>query len=280
MKFFVVSGLSGAGKTIALHSLEDMGVYCIDNLPIALLPALAAQAPVLETEHESIAVGIDTRTTDNMEMLLAAFEQMQIPYEIVFLDASDAVLIKRYSETRRKHPLTTPELALAEAIRLERCLLEPIAGRANIRIDTSQMNVHQLRDMIRQYVGADSEQNLSLLLQSFGYKHGIPQDADFIFDVRCLPNPHWQLELRPLTGRDPAVIDFLQRQSKVQLLLQQLSQFLMTWIPDFIEDNRRYITIAIGCTGGQHRSVYVVEQLAKLLRQTYKGLQVRHRELP
>ncbi len=280
MKFFVVSGLSGAGKTIALHSLEDMGVYCIDNLPIALLPALAAQAPVLEIEHKSIAVGIDTRTTDNMEMLLAAFEQMQIPYEIVFLDASDAVLIKRYSETRRKHPLTTPELALAEAIHLERSLLEPIAARANIRIDTSQMNVHQLRDMLRQYVGADSEQNLSLLLQSFGYKHGIPQDADFIFDVRCLPNPHWQLELRPLTGKDPAVIDFLQRQSKVQLLLQQLSQFLMTWIPDFIEDNRRYITIAIGCTGGQHRSVYVVEQLAKLLRQTYKGLQVRHRELP
>ncbi len=280
MKFFVVSGLSGAGKTIALHSLEDMGVYCIDNLPIALLPALAAQAPVLETEHESIAVGIDTRTTDNMEMLLAAFEQMQIPYEIVFLDASDAVLIKRYSETRRKHPLTTPELALAEAIHLERNLLEPIAARANIRIDTSQMNVHQLRDMIRQYVGADSEQNLSLLLQSFGYKHGIPQDADFIFDVRCLPNPHWQLELRPLTGKDPAVIDFLQRQSKVQLLLQQLSQFLLTWIPEFIEGNRRYITIAIGCTGGQHRSVYVVEQLAKLLRQTYKGLQVRHRELP
>jgi len=197
---------------------------------------------------------------------------------VLFLEADDAVLIKRFSETRRKHPLTKQNKPLAEAIKQERQLLEPLARRANLRINTSLTNVHQLRDTIRLQVGLSQNPGLSLLFQSFGFKNGIPVDADFVFDVRCLPNPHWKTELRLLTGRDVAVKNFLQNEPKVQQMCEHLIGFLETWIPQFVAENRSYLTIALGCTGGQHRSVYLTEQLAQHFSQSY-GVLVRHREL-
>ena len=212
MKLLIVSGLSGAGKTIALHSLEDMGFYCVDNLPVNLLPAFAEQTRQLEA-HEGVAVGVDARTPalHDMPALLQTLSDINIPYQILFLEADDEVLIKRFSETRRKHPLSSSQVPLREAIQQERQLLEPLARRADIRLNTSFMPVHQLRDMIRLQIKLRSNQILSLLFQSFGFKYGIPSDADFVFDVRCLPNPYWELELRNLTGLDGAVSNFLQR---------------------------------------------------------------------
>jgi RNase adapter protein RapZ len=281
MKLIIVSGLSGAGKTIALHSLEDMGAYCIDNLPVGLLPAFAAQVDQLGIAHPWIAIGVDARTTalHDMPALLQQLSETHVHYEVLFLEATDAVLIKRFSETRRKHPLTSSHLPLAEAIRQERCLLEPLASRAHIRVDTSQMHVHHLRDMIRRRLNLQTRQNISLLFQSFGFKYGVPNDADFVFDMRCLPNPHWELELRTLTGCDLAVQNFLSVQPKVQQMQRHLIEFLEVWIPQFIADNRSYLTLALGCTGGQHRSVYMAEQLAAYFRHTYDGVLVRHREL-
>ncbi len=282
MKLVIVSGLSGAGKTIALHSLEDMGAYCVDNLPVGLLPAFAEHSKKWEIAHECTAVGIDARTADVQEIaeLLQTLNHLSIPHEVLFLEASDEMLIKRFSETRRRHPLTSAQISLAEAIHRERKLLEPLANLADIRINTSQLHVHQLRDMIRLRINLHPVQGLSLLFQSFGYKYGIPNDVDFMFDVRCLPNPHWQAELRPLTGRDSAVIHFLETQPQVQQMLEHLIHFLEVWVPQFVAENRNYLTIAIGCTGGQHRSVYFAEQLARHFSQQREGVLVRHRELP
>ncbi|ALG67651.1 RNase adapter RapZ [Beggiatoa leptomitoformis] len=281
MKLLIVSGLSGAGKTIALHSLEDMGTYCVDNLPVSLLPAFAEQAKQLANLHDYVAVGVDARTAalHDLPSLLQTLSDTDIPYSILFLEADDAVLIKRYSETRRKHPLTTKQLPLAEAIKYERQLLAPLSSRADIRINTSQMHVHQLRDMIRLRTDLQINQSISILFLSFGFKYGLPQEADFIFDVRCLPNPHWDPELRPLTGRDHAVVQFLASQPKVQQMLAHISEFLSVWIPQFEADNRSYLTVAVGCTGGQHRSVYITEQLAQLFNQKRDGVLLRHREL-
>ncbi|OQW93191.1 MAG: RNase adaptor protein RapZ [Beggiatoa sp. IS2] len=280
MKLVIVSGLSGAGKTVALHSLEDIGAYCVDNLPVGLLPAFAEHARELEVLHEFIVVGIDARTTalHNMPALLQTLSDTAIAYEVLFLEADDAVILKRFSETRRKHPLTSASVPLSEAIQRERKLLEPLANRANIRINTSRTHVHQLRDIIRLRVGLRPAQGMSLLFQSFGFKYGIPSDADFVFDVRCLPNPHWQVELRNLTGQDDPVARFLEEQPKVRQMLGQLIGFLDTWIPEFAADNRSYLTIAIGCTGGQHRSVYFAEQLGNYFSQQREGVLVRHRE--
>ncbi|OQW91450.1 MAG: RNase adaptor protein RapZ [Beggiatoa sp. IS2] len=282
MKLVIVSGLSGAGKTIALHSLEDMGAYCVDNLPVSLLPAFAEHSKKLEIAHECTAVGIDARTADAREIaeLLQTLTHLSIPHEVLFLEASDGVLIKRFSETRRRHPLTSAQVPLAEAIQHERKLLEPLASLADVRVNTGQLHVHQLRDLIRLRIHLRPVQGLSLLFQSFGYKYGIPNDVDFVFDVRCLPNPHWQAELRPLTGRDRPVIHFLETQPQVQQMLEQLTHFLDVWVPQFAAENRNYLTIAIGCTGGQHRSVYFVEQLAWHFSQRREGVLVRHRELP
>lgn len=282
MKILIVSGLSGAGKTIALHSLEDMGLYCIDNLPVALLPAFAEQSEQLGIEPKCVALGVDARTTAlyDMPALLQRLERTKVAYQVLFLEADDGVLIKRFSETRRKHPLTTADLPLAEAIKRERILLEPLASRADIRINTSQTDVHQLRDLIRLRMGiCSSTGSLSLLFESFGFKYGIPNDADFIFDVRCLPNPHWEIQLRNLTGRDAAVINFLEKQAQVKKMREDLIGFLETWIPEFEADNRNYLTVAIGCTGGQHRSVYCAEQLAQHFSQQHGSVLVRHREL-
>jgi len=281
MKLIIVSGLSGAGKSIALNSLEDIGAYCVDNLPVALLPAFATQVPQLCIVHECVTVGLDARTIASQDLptLLNTLDSLAIPYEILFLEADDAVLIKRFSETRRKHPLTFQSLALAEAIQHERSLLEPLAHRADIRINTSDMHVHQLRDLIRLRICLHQRQNLSILFESFGFKYGLPRDADFVFDVRCLPNPHWDTELRGLTGKEQAVHQFLQAQPKVQQMLDDLTVFLDNWIEQFAADNRSYLTIAIGCTGGQHRSVYIAEQLVQYFTQKQHDVLVRHREL-
>ncbi len=278
MKLIIITGLSGAGKSIALHSLEDMGAYCIDNLPVGLLSIFAKKHPKeLGITQEWVVLGIDARTMQ--ATLLQKFEQTKIPSQVIYLEADDAVLIKRFSETRRKHPLTTPDVSLAKAIQHERELLEPIAKNSDIRINTSQMHVHQLRDIIRLHLGLGKTQGLSLLFQSFGFKHGIPNDANFVFDVRCLPNPHWNTELRHLTGYDKPVINFLQGDSKVQQMREHLISFLKTWIPQFEAENRSYLTIAIGCTGGQHRSVYLAEQLAQHFNQDNCAVLVQHREL-
>jgi UPF0042 nucleotide-binding protein len=282
MKLVIVSGLSGAGKTIALHSLEDIGCYCVDNLPVALLPAFAKQAAQFGTDLENIAVGVDARTAvfHDMPALLQTVAETEIPYEILFLEADDIVLIKRFSETRRKHPLTSLNVSLAEAIKRERRLLDPLASQADVRINTSSIHVHQLRDLIQLRVGLRVKKpGLSLLFQSFGFKYGIPSDADFVFDVRCLPNPHWEMELRKLTGCDQAVIYFLQKEPKVQQMLEHIIYFLETWIPQFAAEDRSYLTIALGCTGGQHRSVYLAEQLARHFKPQREEVLVRHREL-
>jgi len=284
MKLYIVSGTSGSGKSIALHALEDLGYYCIDNLPVGLLPAFVQELQAAQRQgYSNAAVGVDARNLANdFTVLPEALKHMRdsgIPYQILFMDADDDTLFKRFSETRRPHPLTRGDTPLADAIRRERELLEPIASRADLRLDTSHTNVHQLRDLVQAHVGAAASGKLSLLFESFGYKHGIPVDADFVFDIRCLPNPHWKPSLRALTGRDTDVITFLEQQPEVENMFQSISGFIGTWLPHFENDNRSYLTVAIGCTGGQHRSVYFAERLAHHFASDRAKVSVRHREL-
>ena len=284
MKLIIISGLSGSGKSIALNVLEDLQYYCIDNLPAAMLPALADQLQSSRhMTHEHIAVGIDAR---NMPADLAGFPEIledlrarRLEVQIFFLEADNPTLIKRFSETRRRHPLSNEEVPLDEAIIQERSLLEAIAVEADLRIDTSRTNVHQLRELIRSRVRDGNGVQLSLLFESFGFKQGIPVDADFVFDVRCIPNPHWQPDLRRLTGRDPAVAEFLEQHADAVRMFEDIRDFLQNWIPRFEADNRSYMTVAVGCTGGQHRSVYMVEKLADWFREQRPGILLRHREL-
>ncbi|HKK06527.1 MAG TPA: RNase adapter RapZ [Gammaproteobacteria bacterium] len=284
MRLIIVSGLSGSGKSIALHVLEDLGYYCIDNLPIGLLPALAEQVVGESGPHRGqFAVGIDARTLggdlEGFPAMVEDLESKGLDCDIFFLEANDATLLQRFSETRRRHPLSNDKVPLNEAIEMERRLLEPLSARADLIVDTSLTNVHQLRDLIRERVSSKAQRSLSVLLESFGYKHGVPADADFVFDVRCIPNPHWEPELRALTGRDQPVADYLARQPQVEQLYSDLEQFLERWLPEFEADNRSYMTIAIGCTGGQHRSVYLVERLAGSLEAMGRQVLTRHREL-
>ena len=285
MKLIVISGVSGSGKSTALNVLEDLAYYCIDNLPVGLLPALAEQMQNIPNELvENIAVGIDARNLPGelhrFPYILGQLKNKGMPCEIVFLDADDDVLLKRFSETRRKHPLSLDDTPLMEAIKKERELLEPISSRADLYVDTSRTNLHQLRELIRERLDGVDTQGLSLLIESFGYKYGVPADADFVFDARCLPNPHWEAKLRPLTGKDQDVAEFLQAQPQVDHLFQDILRFAQTWLPCFEAENRSYMTIAIGCTGGQHRSVYLSERLASSLRETYDSVSIRHRDLP
>ncbi len=283
MKLVIVSGLSGSGKSIALHVLEDLGYYCIDNLPVGMLPGLAEQLRQRPGHADPVAVGIDARNlVDDLQRfpgILARLRQAGVDAEVLFLEAEDATLLKRFSETRRRHPLSSSDTPLAEAIVQERRLLEPVAGEARLHIDTTQTNVHQLRDLIRQRVAGTADGHLSLLFESFGFKHGVPVDADFVFDVRCIPNPHWVPELRSLTGRDQAVVDYLEAHPEARQMYENIRDFLDTWIPRFEADNRSYMTVAVGCTGGQHRSVYMVERLSAHFRQQRSGVLSRHREL-
>ncbi|MDH5599867.1 MAG: RNase adapter RapZ [Gammaproteobacteria bacterium] len=281
MKLVIVSGLSGSGKSIALQVLEDLEYYCIDNLPINMLEALTSE--IISAKHEYVAIGIDARNVaaefDLFPQQLQQLPKNKIDCEIFFLEASDAALIKRFSETRRKHPLSNQETPLNEAIIQERYLLEPISSKADLRLDTSATNVHQLRDLIKARVKKADKQTISIMFESFGFKHGVPINADFVFDVRCLPNPHWVAELRNLTGLDKPVIDYLAEHNEVRDMLNDVMNFVDKWIPKFEADNRSYITIAIGCTGGQHRSVYLVNKLANLTKNKHNNVLSRHREI-
>ena len=285
VRLVVLSGLSGAGKSVALHALEDMGYYCIDNLPADLLPACAGQMMSAEgAVYENAAVGIDarnpSRSLKRLPEILNDLRAKGLECQLLFLEAEDAILIKRFSETRRRHPLTSGDLSLAEAIARERDLLGPLASSADLRVDTSLTTMHQLRDIVRLRLAGGPPGTLSVLFVSFGFKHGVPRDADFVFDVRCLPNPHWEAHLRPLTGQDKPVIDFLACDPLVEEMFHSVTDFLETWIPRYQAENRSYLTVALGCTGGQHRSVYLVERLARHFRDRGRWAVIaRHREL-
>ena len=284
MKLVVISGVSGSGKTTALHVLEDLQYYCIDNLPVGLLPAFADKMQALPGKTgERVAVGIDARNPApdlaSFPEILEQLRSMGVEVRIFYMDTDDDILLKRFSETRRKHPLSDDQSHLLDAIHRERKLLMPISDRAELCFDTTHSNIHQLRDSIRERVQAGLRGGLSILFQSFGYKHGVPADADYVFDARCLPNPHWEASLRALTGRDPAVAEFLQGQELVERFVTEVGDFLAQWIPCFQADNRNYLTIAIGCTGGQHRSVYLTERLGKVFQARFDNVIIRHRDL-
>lgn len=277
MQLIFISGLSGSGKSIALKVLEDSGYYCVDNLPVRLLPETAAY---LERHgYARVAVSIDARSGDGLPLLpaqITALRERGVDARLLFLEANTETLVKRFSETRRRHPLATGDLTLPECIERERELLADIADGAH-RIDTSDISPNTLRSWIKDFIHIDRSR-LTLLFQSFGFKHGIPLDADLVFDVRCLPNPHYDPRLRPLTGKDPEVIAYLESIPNVERMLADIRAFVANWLPCFIQDNRSYLTVALGCTGGRHRSVYMVERLAAHFRTEVQVL-VRHREL-
>ncbi len=284
MKLIIVSGLSGSGKSIALETLEDCGFFCIDNLPVTLLKDFISHVMLVkQAVYEKTAIGIDARSHSdslaNFSSCMSLIASKGIVCEVIFMQAEEAVLLKRYSETRRRHPLTDANLPLREALKLERDMLTPIAKYASLTIDTSRTHYHQLRALIREQVSERDFQHISLQFLSFGYKHGIPLDADFVFDVRSLPNPYWVPELRQFSGKDSAVIQFLKEQPLADRLFSDISGFLERWIPQFEQEGRSYLTVAIGCTGGQHRSVYMVDNLVKQFRHRYLNVIVRHREL-
>lgn len=283
MRLLIISGRSGSGKSTALNMLEDHGYYCIDNLPASLLPAFVRRISSDTLELPRVAVSIDARNIpDDLKKVPAILQELRessLDTEIIFLDASGPTLIKRFSESRRRHPLTTSTVGLREAIGRERELLEPIAALAGLSIDTSTMSVHQLRDIIRSRLIDKNTSALSVMFESFGFKSGVPVDADIVFDVRCLPNPYWEPELRPLTGLDQPVMDFLSQQDDVNEMLADIRTFLEKWLPRFEASNRSYMTVAVGCTGGQHRSVYLCERLREAFIGNITNLQVLHREL-
>lgn len=284
MKLVIVSGLSGSGKSIALDTLEDCGYYCIDNLPVSMLEDFIDRVMLEDREtYDKTAIGIDARNQRkklaDFPVSLAAIRAKGIECEVVFMHADENIILKRYSETRRRHPLTTEYRPLKEALEIERQMLMPVEACADIVLDTSYSHYHQLRDLLRHRLGEKGKASLSVLLQSFGFKYGIPLDADFVFDARSLPNPYWAPELRGLTGRDLAVAEFLQNEPLVGDYLADIGGFIQRWAPRFESDNRSYLTIAIGCTGGQHRSVFLVETLAEQFKASNLKVIIRHREL-
>ncbi|MBL7005351.1 MAG: RNase adapter RapZ [Gammaproteobacteria bacterium] len=283
-KLVILSGLSGSGKTIALHTLEDAGYYCVDNLPAGLLQAyvdnMQKRKPAL---FDLIAVSIDARSGVNdmieFESVIHKIKDSGINTEVIFLTTETKVLLSRFSETRRKHPLSRKGLPLIEAIHLEKNILKNIFHQADLLLDTSELNVHDLRKQIASRVTPENSQKLALLFQSFGFKHGTPTDTDFIFDVRCLPNPHWDINLREFTGQQEPVIDFLSKQPEVNEMFVSIKDFIRQWIPKFEAENRSYVTVSIGCTGGHHRSVYLAERLGSYFQQQRENVTIRHREL-
>ena len=283
-RVILVTGLSGSGKSIALQVLEDVGYSCIDNLPVSLFETLARDITNDPDKARNLtAVGIDARNPGSelkrLPDLIKRLRDHGVDCEVVFLDAEDSVLMQRFSETRRRHPLTDADHDLDQAIQLERDTLEPLLDLARLKIDTTRTTLHELRELIRARVAERDHGEMSIMLQSFGFKHGVPRNADFVFDARCLPNPHWQPDLRPYTGRDQVVAEFLGRDLKVGSMLSDISDFLARWIPCFEAEGRSYLTIAIGCTGGQHRSVYLVEQLTRFFSAQGRTVIHTHREL-
>jgi len=277
MQLFLISGLSGSGKSIALKVLEDSGYYCVDNLPADLLAALVEH--LQRAGYSNIAVSIDVRSANSVQHLPPLLQQIKqhgVDVHVLFLDAQTDTLVKRFSETRRLHPLSDGVRTLPECVRHERELLAEISNIGH-HIDTTELNANALRAWIKQFIKLDRAR-LTLLFQSFGYKHGIPLDSDLVFDVRCLPNPHYNPELQPLTGLDGAVIEFLDNTPSAQDMFRDIRDFVERWLPSFVADNRSYLTVAIGCTGGQHRSVYFAEKLARYFERQQQVL-VRHREL-
>lgn len=288
MKLILVSGLSGAGKSVALHKLEDLGFYCVDNIPAALLPSFVGLTMASDDGmYRRVAVGVDARNrTADIDTIPGLVEQLRgdgIRCQILFLNADENVLVKRYGETRRRHPLSGTGSSLREALAGEKSLLEPISEAADIVIDTSSMSVHQLRELIGERVEDRQEirddDSFSLLFESFGFKHGIPDNADFVFDVRCLPNPYWEAALRRGTGLDESVAAFLEGHASVARMVDDIARFLQGWLEPISCADRSYLTVAVGCTGGRHRSVYVVEQLARKFRPDYPRILVRHSAL-
>ena len=282
MRLVVLSGLSGSGKSVALNALEDTGYFCIDNIPIALLQSFVDETlPQQDPAFSRVALCADARNAADIPRLPLLVQELRkagIACEVIFLQADEDVLLSRFSETRRKHPLTTDRVSLTEALEQESRLLEPIVDIADLVVDTSATNVHQLRGLIGKRVASRTEGKLSILLESFGFKHGLPADADFVFDVRCLPNPYWEPELRSLTGRDRPVREYLEKQPQVQAMVDDIAVFLQRWIPRYKESQRAYLTVAIGCTGGQHRSVHVAEAVAERLS-SGDSVQTRHHQL-
>ncbi len=287
MDLIIVSGLSGSGKSVALQSLEDIGYYCVDNLPSVLIPEFwrCLRNDGMAGQHDIVnaAVSIDSRTHRMAEGLGSVLDAMTLngrPFRTLFLKAEELTLVQRYGETRRKHPLTDGTTPLIEGIRQEWALLLPLHDRADKVIDTTDTTPHELRTMVRDFSGATGGQSPLLLFESFGFKCGTPREADFIFDVRCLPNPHWNRTLRHRTGLDIEVQRFLDSQPMVVEMTEEIYRFLFKWLPGFDSENRSYLTVAVGCTGGQHRSVYICERLAEKFHQGKLNVQVRHREMP
>ncbi|MEP7243187.1 MAG: RNase adapter RapZ [Gammaproteobacteria bacterium] len=284
MRILIVSGLSGSGKSVALHMLEDLGFYCIDNIPAALLKAFISHTVrTPEPTYERTAIGLDARNTAaeiaSVPKLIDELKRSGIHCEVLFLVASEDELLRRFSETRRKHPISRDNLDLREAMAKEREILEPIVYAADLVIDTSRMGVHELREMVHQRLEQRSQNRLSITFESFGFKHGIPGDADFVFDARSIPNPYWEPTLRKLTGRDAEVVKFLEAQEAAGRLIEDIARFIDSRIPEYQANNRGYLTVAVGCTGGQHRSVYIVDRLAERFAAQFANVSARHSAL-
>lgn len=283
-RLVVVSGMSGSGKSVALNTLEDQGWHCTDNLPVQLLPALVASLEQSPNPPERMAIGIDARSQSSdladLPDWLSQIGALGLDPYLVFFDAQDKALLKRYADTRRRHPLSQLGLSLHDAITLERQVIKPLRQLADVIIDTTEMNVHQLRRRIITELRLGAATTPLLLVESFAFRHGVPANADFLFDARVLPNPHWDPQLRPLSGRDDAVRDYFQTEADVSLYLQQVTAFLDTWLPRLKNETRSYITVAIGCSGGRHRSVYLAERLGEHFREAgWDEVAVQHREL-
>ncbi|HEX7966434.1 MAG TPA: RNase adapter RapZ [Gammaproteobacteria bacterium] len=284
MRLVILSGLSGSGKSVAIHMLEDLGYYCVDNIPAGHLQSFVRETLLTgDPAYQRMAVGVDARNrTEDIRAVPQTVKKLRsdgIECEIVFLHADDTVLLKRYGESHRPHPLAGEGRSLKDAIRAERELLGPLADEADMVLDSSRTSVHELRELVRARIHRESRQALSLLFQSFGFRHGIPGDSDFVFDARGLPNPYWEPTLKMLSGRDLAVAKYLDSHEPVRKFVADIEGFLEYWIPKFESSNRQYLTVSIGCTGGYHRSVYVVEKLAEHFRAQGREVLTKHNEL-
>lgn len=282
MDLVIVSGLSGSGKTMALNTLEDQGYYCIDNLPLELLKALFLSPSIMQ--RDKVAIGVDVRSSqfglDHLPGDITTIHENGHNVTLIYLHAEKEILLKRYNETRRKHPLTTSEIGLSEALELEIKMMASIRLVADLEIDTTYTNIYQLANFLRSRVCNADQRKLSLMFQSFGFKHGIPASTDFMFDVRCLPNPYWINEIRMHNGTEKPISDWLETHDEVAEMKNDIINFTEKWMPSFIENQRAYLTISIGCTGGRHRSVYITEALGKYFHNSESSdISIFHREL-